>query len=69
MVVEDKKTTEEEPKTSNKAQNHWDVASQRIWHETMWKEFADMTKQPIWQKTSKSIMPSNCRFVKCVYLE
>ena len=47
MVAESKITTEEEPKTFDKAWNHPDMKLQRRWQEAIQKEFANLTKQQV----------------------
>ena len=60
MVAEDKKITDKKPEKFNKAWNHQDAKPQRKWHNAMYKELTNITKQQVWQKTSKSLMPPNC---------
>ena len=47
------------------AWNHPDAKSQRKWKETNKKEFNDMTRQQVWHKTTKDLMPANNRCIKC----
>ena len=49
----------EEPTSFNEAWNHPDVTCHEKWQEVIHKEFADMNKQQVWQKTTKSLMPAN----------
>ena len=64
MVTTDTKPVTEEPKTFVKAWNHPNANSHAKWREVIKKEFADMIKQQVWHKTSKSLMPPNQRCVK-----
>ena len=47
----------EETASFNKAWNHPNATSQEKWQEDICKEFADMNKQQVWHKTSKTLMP------------
>ena len=64
LVIIDTKPVSEEPKTFTKAWNHPNAKSQAKWLEAIKKEFADMNKQQVWCKTSKSLMPPNHRCMK-----
>ena len=59
MVTTDTMSAPEEPATFNKAWNHPNANSQEKWQEAIHKEFADMNKQQVWCKTSKTLMPPN----------
>ena len=54
----------EEPTSFDEAWNHPDVTCREKWRKAIHKEFADMNKQQVWQKTTKSLMPANRRCVK-----
>ena len=49
----------EEPTSFNEAWNHPDITCREKWREVIRKEFANMNKQQVWQKTTKSLMPAN----------
>ena len=49
----------EEPTSFNEAWNHSNATSQEKWQEANHKEFADMKKQQVLCKTSKTLMPPN----------
>ena len=59
MVTIDTMPVPEEPKTFVKACNHPNANSHAKWQEAIHKEFADMNKQQVWCKTSKTLMLSD----------
>ena len=63
MIAKDTKS-EDEPLTFDKAWNHSNLESWKIWHEAIQKEFINMKKQKVWRKTFKSLMPPKYRCVK-----
>ena len=64
MVTTDTKPVPEELKTFTKAWNHPNASSCMKWQEAIKQEFDDMNEQQVWHKTSKSLMPPNCRCLK-----
>ena len=64
MVTTNNKPVLEEPKTFIEAWDHPNPNSCPKWPEAIKKEFANMSKQQLWHKTKKSLMPPNQRCVK-----
>ena len=64
MITTESVSVPEEPTSFNEAWNHADVTCREKWREAIRKEFTDMNKQQVWQKTTKSLMPANRRCVK-----
>ena len=64
MVFSNIEPALDKPQTLNEAWNHPNKKSWRKWQEAIWKEFANMNKQQVWQKMLKSLMLSNCRYIK-----
>ena len=54
----------QEPASFNEAWNHPDTTSREKWQEAIRKKFADMNKQQVWHKTTKSLIPPNWCCVK-----
>ena len=53
----------DEPQMFNKACNHPNEESWK-WQEAICKEFIDMSRQQVWQKTLKSLISPTCRCIK-----
>ena len=64
MVITDIMSAPEEPATFNEAWNHFNANSREKWQEAIHNEFANMNKQQVWCRTSKSLMPPNWPCVK-----
>ena len=58
MVTIDTMPVPEEPTTFAKAWNHPNASSHAKWKEAICKEFADMNKQKLWCKTTKTLIPT-----------
>ena len=63
MVTTKTMLVHEEAASFNKAWNHPDETSQKK-EEAICKEFANMNKQQVWHKTTKSLMPHNWHCVE-----
>ena len=59
MVITNTMPVPEEPTIFIEAWNHPNATSQEKWQEAICKEFANMNKQQVWHKTSKTLMPPN----------
>ena len=64
MITTESVSVPGEPTSFNEAWNHPDITHREKWWEAICKEFADMNKQQVWRKTTKSVMPANQRCVK-----
>ena len=70
MVTIDTIPVPGKPTTFAKAWNHPNANSCEKWREAICNEFADMNKQQVWCKTSKTRMPPTqwCLKNKCVFM-
>ena len=59
MVTTNTMPVPEEPTSLNEAWNHPNATFREKWQKAICKEFADMSKQQVWGKTSKTIMHPN----------
>ena len=59
MVTTDSVAVPEEPASFNKAWNHPNATSREKCQKAIHKQFADMNKQQVWRKNTKSLMPPN----------
>ena len=59
MVTTNTMLVPEESVSFNEAWNHPSATSWEKWQEAICKEFANMNKQQVWHKTSKTLMPPN----------
>ena len=64
MITTESVSVPEETTSFNEAWNHPDITCWEKWGEAIHKVFANMNKQQVWQKTTKSLMPANRQCVK-----